>query len=290
MFKKQRRQPRYKINYRKSPSYKRGVTKKNYAERFFKKTKQKGKKWSTPFKITLAILAFIIGLYFIFISNLFLINDIRFLNESFENENFNQEIENTISSFISENLFLIDTEEITSQIIMNFPQIEEVTVNKNYPHTITIEFTKYPLVANVINESTNIKKNYIINSIGYAIKEDLENQNLPYVYIETDEPVNTNIPVIEEAKLNYILNSIKYFEEKFGMRIVEVEYKKIARELHLLTEKDFYIWLDIQVPAEEQLKKLKKALVKLDIYKENLQYIDLRIAGESGDKIIYKRK
>ena len=38
------------------------------------------------------------------------------------------------------------------------------------------------------------------------------------------------------------------------------------------------------------LKKLKKALVKLDIYTEDLQYIDLRIAGGNGDKIIYKRR
>ena len=33
-----------------------------------------------------------------------------------------------------------------------------------------------------------------------------------------------------------------------------------------------------------------KALVKLDIYNEDLQYIDLRIAGGNGDKIIYKRR
>jgi len=46
----------------------------------------------------------------------------------------------------------------------------------------------------------------------------------------------------------------------------------------------------MQNPAEDQLKKLKKILVKLDIYKENLLYIDLRIAGANGDKIIYKRK
>jgi hypothetical protein len=50
------------------------------------------------------------------------------------------------------------------------------------------------------------------------------------------------------------------------------------------------VWLDMQKPIEEQLKKLKKALVKLDIYTESLEYIDLRISGTNGDKIIYKRK
>jgi len=74
------------------------------------------------------------------------------------------------------------------------------------------------------------------------------------------------------------------------MKILEAEYKVIPRELHLKTEKYFIIWLDIQKPFEDQLKKLKKALVKLDIFNEPLEYIDLRISGESGDKIIYKRK
>ena len=38
-----------------------------------------------------------------------------------------------------------------------------------------------------------------------------------------------------------------------------------------------------------KFKKLKKSLVKLDIYTATLEYIDLRIAGTNGDKIIYKR-
>ena len=42
-------------------------------------------------------------------------------------------------------------------------------------------------------------------------------------------------------------------------KVKEVEYKKIPREIHLLTERDFYIWLDTEREAEEQLKKLKKA-------------------------------
>ncbi len=96
--------------------------------------------------------------------------------------------------------------------------------------------------------------------------------------------------VIDPSKLDYILDTKAYFEDKFGLRVVEVEYKKTAREIHLITEKNFAIWIDIQVSYEDQLKKLKKTLVKLDIYNEPLEYIDLRIAGGHGDKIIYKRR
>lgn len=229
-------------------------------------------------------------LYAFFFSNLFTINSIRINNDAFENEGLNEEIKTKISDILGGNILFINTEELQLKILKEFPEIESVSVNKDHPRSIIIEFEKLPLVANVINESSSIKKSFIINSIGYAIKEDLESQNLPYIRIQSEEPVNTETPVIEATNLTYILNTISYFEDKFGMRVVEVEYKKIPREIHLLTERDFYIWIDIQRPAEEQLKKLKKALVKLDIYTENLQYIDLRIAGESGDKIIYKRK
>jgi len=40
------------------------------------------------------------------------------------------------------------------------------------------------------------------------------------------------------------LDGKKYFEDQFGMKIVDTEYKMQAREVHYLTERNFYIWLD----------------------------------------------
>ena len=176
------------------------------------------------------------------------------------------------------------------KIIKSFPQLENISVDKKYPKKLEIKFTKYPLSANVINESSSVKKTYIINQIGFVLKEDYENPELPYIRIKSEEPINTKKAIISKEKLKYILDSMTYFQDKFGMRVKEALYKPVAREVHLLTEKDFYIWLDMQTPFEDQLKKLKKTLVKLDIQKEPLYYIDLRISGQNGEKIIYKRR
>lgn len=247
-------------------------------------------KFSKILTLILSLSLFIALSYLIFFSNYFQIKDIVIANKDFGNETLAEGIKNSITNTLGKNILFVDTKEISNKIINFFPELETVSIEKDYPNTLSIEFSQYPLVANVINESSNLRKNYIINSVGYTIKENLENPSLPYIRIKSDEPVNIETPLIERNKLDYILNTITYFEDKFGMAIKEIEYKKIPREIHLLTERDFYIWLDMQREAEEQLKKLKKALVKLDIYKENLQYIDLRIAGGSGDKIIYKRK
>ena len=243
----------------------------------------------------ISVLLFFIGaltfsIYGLFFSNYFKVKNITIINEGFENENLSKEIQEKLKGSINKSIFWLDEEEIATKVLEQFPGLEKANINKNYPDTIEIDFSEYALAANVINETGNLKKSYLINSMGFAVKEDFENPNLLYIRIKSDEPINTKNAVIEKSKLAYILGAITHYEDKFGMKIKEVTYNPIARELHLLTERDFYIWLDIQRSYEEQFKKLKKAIVKLDIFKENLQYIDLRIAGGSGDKIIYKRR
>ncbi len=226
----------------------------------------------------------------LFFSDYFLITEIKVKNNEITDETLSAEIKTSIKIALGKNLIFTDTGNLEEKILKTFPEIQELEVSKNYPQTLEVTFKEYPQVANIINQSSTVKKSYIINSIGYAVIENFENPNLISIKISTDEPINPKNPVIEANKLTYLLDTITYFEDKFGMRIIEVQYKKIPREIHLLTEKNFYIWLDIQNSAEDQLKKLKKALVKLDIYNESLEYIDLRIAGANGDKIIYKRK
>lgn len=292
MFRKKRPLQKYRYSFGKSPLPKSKFSNKNRSSSRMLMTKGKPL-FSRIKKFTILLTALsgtILLSYAIFFSNYFLITEIQINNKDFQNESLAGTIKKATKNILGKNLIFTDLEELNSKLTDKFPELQGIEMNKNYPQTIEITFKEFPFSANLKVESKNIKKSYVINSIGYAIKENLENTGLPYIKIKSDEPINTKVPVVEAAKLKYILDTIIYFEDKFGMRIVEVEYKKIPREIHLLTEKNFYIWIDMQYPAEEQLKKLKKALVKLDIYKESLSYIDLRIAGASGDKIIYKRK
>lgn len=240
--------------------------------------------------LTLSTTAIILGIYGLSFSSFLNVKTITILNKNFETEKLAQNITASLNSSLGKNLLFTDTESLAKKLLDKFPELESVKIDKNYPSTITIEFMEYPLAVNFINESNGIRKSYVLNSIGYAVKENVENPSLPYIHIKSADPVNTEKAVIGKTRLAYILSAIGYFEEKFNMKIKEVVYKPIPREIHLLTERDFYIWLDIQQPFEKQLKKLKKALIKLDIYKDVLAYIDLRIAGTNGEKIIYKRR
>ena len=290
MFRKKRKTLKYRFKHGKSPlAYKNNASPMGF-QRANKKPSKFLKKIQKLFTLTVIGGVLILGLYGIFFAGYFNIKEITISNQNFDSETMSEELKSNLSNTIDKNIIFLDTAEVENQIIKSFPEMEKISVSKDYPSTLTVEFFQYELVANVVSENNNIKKSYIINSIGYPIKEDFENPALPYIRIKSDEPINTEKPLIESKKLHYILNTITYFQDKFGMTIKEVEYKAIAREIHLLTERDFSIWIDTQKPAEDQLKKLKKALVKLDIHTENLDYIDLRIAGTNGDKIIYKRK
>lgn len=285
MFKKKQGKLKYKFSYGKSP-------KSNKARGFQQRQKPKraiSLRLIKLFKLILYLSLAATIIYSLFFSSYFKLKTISFSDTSFEKETLTNQLTETIKDSLNQNLVFLDTEELKLEIINDFPQLEEVNIEKDYPNTIIINFSEYPQIANIINESSTLKKSYIINSIGFAVKEDFENPSLPYIRLQTDEPINPQSPIIEKNKLDYILNSISYFQDKFGMNINEANYNPIARELHLLTEKNFSIWLDIQISFEDQFKKLKKALVKLDIYNDPLEYIDLRIAGNNGDKIIYKR-
>ncbi len=283
MFKK-KRNGRVKVNYYSHPK---SFNKRNSVSSL-KKIKPKQNNFSL-LKIFLPV--FIISLiYWLFFSSFFIVTEIKNVNNQLSNQALADEINGSIASAINKNLIFVDSQELAEKVIESFPELENIKITKNYPRTIQVKFSEFPISANIINQTTNIKKTYVINSIGFVIKENYENPNLPYIKIQSDEPINIEKSIIDKTKLSYILNAQTFFEDKFGMMIKEIEYKPVARELHLLTEKDFYIWLDIQQDFEEQFKKLKKSLVKLNIYEENLLYIDLRIAGNTGDKIIYKRR
>lgn len=243
------------------------------------------------FAVSVSILTLIGFLIFlIFFSGFFTVKEIDLKEKNIENQQIIEQVRKILKASMGENILFIDTLALETKILKNISELQKVEISKNLPSSLEVDFEQYPLAANIVNESPNLKKSYIINSMGFVIKEDFEDTKLPYIRIKSDQVINPKKAVIDNKKLTYIIDATKYFQDKFGMRIVEVEYKPIAREIRLLTEREFRLWLDIQIPFEDQFRKLKKALVKLDIYKDSLDYIDLRIAGGNGDKIIYKRK
>jgi hypothetical protein len=226
--------------------------------------------------------------YYLFFSGSFTLEKIKTTQEGLEEKS--TLFEPYFKDMRGKNLVLINTKEIREEIQAKHPEFENITIKKVYPNEIHIEINKYPATANVINIVGEIQAKHIVNSVGLSVQKNTENPNLPYIKIESDEPLNTENPLLEQDELEYIVGAIDFYEDKLGMKIFDAEFLKKAREIHLKTEKYFYIWMDTQKKYEDQILKLKKVVPKLDIQNLPLEYIDLRISEISGDKIIYKKR
>ncbi len=274
-------------------------------------------------RVLLAMIAIgIVGAvsYFVWFSGYFKITKIYVQYEEFQNEN--SDILNYFDTLKGKNYLFTDPAEKKTDIQKAHPEISNIIIQKIFPDTIKISFTEFPITANVesIVNGKSVEK-VLINSVGMVIYHDTENPNLPYIKMITTaeiddtmtlpsvevpgenstppapivpptptQPAEKPLPVISQEYLTYMLSATKSFEERFGMKITELQLLPQARELHFKTEKNFEIWLDIQIPFEKQFLKLKKAMTTLDIYKTPLFYIDLRVSGANGEKVIFKRK
>jgi cell division septal protein FtsQ len=282
------RSPYVKKNLLPSKFFKRGKRKKTLAMPTIQP-----KKVSKKARNTLAViigLALLIGLiYLVGFSRFFDVKSWEITEDGSKITN-DEELNNLMKKQKYKNLVFLDENQLAGQVKAIHPEVKKVTVKKIFPQKIKVEMERYPVVANIINIVQGIQKKFVADTQGFLADENTENPELPYVKIFTNEVFMVHTVAVEPSKLDYILKAVNLYEEKFSMKILNAEYYVRERELHLETEKNFTVWLDMEKDLNAQMDKLKKVLSRLDIYNVPLEYIDLRISGTDNEKIIFKRK
>ena len=258
------------------------------------RNKSESNKGKTILAIVLATGIISYSLYAAFFSDFLLIENFTVVEEGTIIDD-NEEMNTILRRTLSKNLILLNEEEIVQKIKEQQPEIEKVDIKKVFPDSIKVEYEKYPTIANLINIVDIVQKKFLVDSQGFLVEENIEHPDLPHIYYETSEFLEVRNSFLSsdtrsQERLTQIVNAIKLYEEKFAMSILYAEYKHQEREVHLQTEKHFYVIIDLEKDLVRQIEKLKKALPKLDIYNEPLVYIDLRISGTNTEKIIFKRR
>lgn len=129
-----------------------------------------------------------------------------------------------------------------------------------------------------------IEQKGLLNQIGQVIFDQEENLELLTIVIkDLKEPLEDRQIAILPEKMNYIFESIQYFQAQTDTKILKIEYLPIAREVHLVTVDNLYLWIDTERPFRDQIDKFKLIYKPAELDKENLSYIDLRIK----EKVIY---
>ncbi len=195
-----------------------------------------------------------------------------------------------INAYKGEPLLSINKAELTKELKAKYPEIDQIVIKKKLPNRLHVHITKYPITANLIVKVEEVQRKYLINQRGMIALADAEDSSLPYITMQRDKAYNSKEQIMTEEELSKIIKAKKLFEQKFNMLVTDVIYLEKAREFRLKTEKGFMIWLDLTQDYVSQLSKLKAAEQKLNIHSTPLEYIDLRIAGSNGEKVIFKRK
>lgn len=257
------------------------------------------KRWWLIFKIFSGLALMGVGLYFLFFSKLFTIQSVEVSSDS----DFILEEKNAVTTYLQDhlgkNLLRFQSSEHEALLLEQYPNLKSIQMDRDFFHTLNVTLESYADTANIqVDHEDGTKQFFVVNELGIISGVGLTNEYLPTVVMDVtgtdldvmgeDSPLALGEFLLDQEVLSTLLAVEKDFEGKFNMQVMEVHYLRRAREIHLYTERYFFVWIDLSQEIEPQLNKLKKAMTELNIYEAPLVYIDLRISGQNGEKVIYK--
>lgn len=205
---------------------------------------------------------------------------------------------------LGENLLMFSPAEHEEILLKDYSYLKTLKIRRVLLHTVQVTLETYPPVARVrVDKEDGSQDYFIVNELGIITGSGTGLEDLPLIVMdvtgtdlkldadansETEVSFVVNQVLISKETLEILLDTTDSFEAKFNLQVLEINYLKRARELHLKTERDFTVWIDLTQDVPLQLAKLKKSLAELNIYEAPLEYIDLRISGQNGEKVIYK--
>ncbi len=195
-----------------------------------------------------------------------------------------------VEKFLGKHMFFVPAAEVRREILRkNSKEVRSLVIRRSIPSKIAVRYETFPNVANIIVSKNGFERKFLVNEHGLVMQLDAESQELPYISGPFEDFPQLKSIIIDPVHLASMIRAYTVFTEKFGMKAPTVIYKKTEKEVHLKTERNFLVWIDLTQDIEKQLFKLKRALPKLNIYEESLEYIDLRVSGKTGEKVIFKK-
>ena len=172
------------------------------------------------------------------------------------------------------NIFVFDEKKVRKEILEKFPEIKEAKIKKVPPDLLRIYIYGRPINFIFIGPS-GVK--HFIDSKGISVipREDTGFLEVYSDFI-TEEPKFRD-KVFSKEEINEMLSVMHKFQNIFGIKVNKIGFLSAKNEIHLHTDKKFKVMLE-RGKIDNGLDTLKGGLQKIDIKKEKIEYIDLRIA------------
>ncbi len=209
-----------------------------------------------------------------------------------------EEIQQTLSPLFKQRLVLVTRNQVAAMLEAEYPDIQRVEINKEYPSTLSVTVYLDPVVARVKLDDSGVPDtgsgatagsgaglHTYLTRTGLFVASPITLTSAPLPTLTfTDwniRPQNRQ-QVLEPHFLQEIFLARDTLRRDFGLTTTGILVYLRAQEFHIRTNKTT-LWFDLQSPLTVQFQRFRELLktVSLDQVKE---YADLRIA----DKIIYK--
>ncbi len=207
-----------------------------------------------------------------------------------------KEIEQTLSSLFKQRLVLVTRSQVAALLQADYPEIERVEINKNYPSTLSVSVYIEPVMAEVSvtdarsgSGSTGFGSGMNIYTYvtrkGTFVTSPIRLTGGPYPKLTITDwgimPQNRTL-LITPLFLQTIFLARDALRRDFGLQNQNITVYLRAQEFHITTNKAT-LWFDLRSSLNVQLQRFREFLKTLSLDQAK-EYIDLRIA----DKIIFK--
>jgi len=217
--------------------------------------------------------------FFILGSGLFFLKASYFNIEKIEvnsQEKFKKRIIEIASS--QKNFFLFNKNAVSKEIKKEFPEVQEVIINKKFPNLVYIEIKERKMFGIFCQEE--IKNCFLMSEDGVIYKRRINEEGILFLSKEKSQ-----LKEGDQVLKKEIIEGIIYLKEE--LKVLKIEIKEIeisAFEINIFTNKGFKIFF-YQENFPEAVKTFIYVFKKEipDKEKEKLEYIDLRLL-ENGKK------
>lgn len=205
-------------------------------------------------------------------------------NQEIPSENIKSIIKSTISHnfgsisgwlLSSKSIFLADTQNVSDEILKQFPEVQTASVSRKFFQTIDVKISKKQAVA-IFCQNEDC---YLIDRNGTAF-EKAQGQDFVIVRQNISESqAQIGKKVLDDNIADLIARAQKNLNEKFQIRL---ETAVVASNLRLnaITSEGWKIYFDISYNFDQNSQILKlSSLLEGEIsqaQRKNLRYIDLR--------------
>ncbi len=214
-----------------------------------------------------------------------------------------ERIQSALRPFFGQHLFFVTADQVEAAIEAATPDLQSVSVSKQYPVTLSLRVTLDPVIAHLVIEGPDQTPQSGTGTVSGSgtVREGedyLTDQGVYVTYNPSQIQTGTGLlqltvvdwavrpepgrQLIDEEMLTAMRQAEQTLLADFDLPVSRRVVYLRAREFHLKLPA-YSLWFDLRTPLDEQLERFRVYLEQIGATKAK-QYVDLRIQG----KIVYK--